>query len=107
VAEAEMPNLRDAISAALFEAKCASSAIRRKSRSPSCRRAVASDLGPFKVEFIPVAHSIPESTPLADPHFSRNRAAHGRLEDRSDADHRSAERTSGGCANSVTPACWR
>ena len=65
------------------------------------------DLGPFNVEFIPVAHSIPESHALAIHTAARHRVAHRRLENRSDADHRACRPTSGGCASSATPACWR
>jgi len=52
-------------SAALFEAKCASE--RNPPKIPVTVVALGGriDLGPFKVEFIPVAHSIPESHALA------------------------------------------
>ena len=49
-------------------------------------------IGPFVVEFIPVAHSIPESSALAIRTPCRAGRPYGRLEDRSDADHRLADR---------------
>jgi ribonuclease J len=52
-------------SAALFEAKCASERNPPKIPITVVRSGGRIDLGPFKVEFIPVAHSIPESHALA------------------------------------------
>ena len=40
------------------------------------------DVGPFDLELISVAHSIPEPNARRHPHAARPRAAHGRLEDR-------------------------
>ena len=50
------------------------------------------DIGPFNVEFISVAHSIPESNALAIRTVGRHGAAHRRLEDRSDPADRPADR---------------
>ena len=94
-------------SAALFEAKCASERNPPKIPVTVVPSGGRIDLGPFNVEFIPVAHSIPEFACAGDPHLGRHRAAHRRLEDRSDADHRACRPTSGGCASSAMPACWR
>ena len=94
-------------SAALFEAKCASE--RNPPKIPVT--VVASggriDLGPFSVEFIPVAHSIPGIPRARDPHCPPARCcipATGRSIRR----RWSARRpTSAACASLATPACWR
>ena len=79
-------------SAALFEAKCASERNPPKIPVTVVPSGGRIDLGPFSVEFIPVAHSIPESHALAI-HTSAGTVLHtGRLEDRSDADHWPAHR---------------
>jgi len=52
-------------SAALFEAKCASERNPPKIPVTVVKSGGRIDLGPFSVEFIPVAHSIPESHALA------------------------------------------
>jgi ribonuclease J len=52
-------------SAALFEAKCASERNAPKIKVTVVQSGARIDLGPFNVEFIPVAHSIPESHALA------------------------------------------
>src|SRR5436309_8057487 len=52
-------------SAALFEAKCASERNPPKIPVTVVPSGGRIDLGPFKIEFIPVAHSIPESHALA------------------------------------------
>ena len=52
-------------SAALFEAKCASERNPPKIPVTLVRSGGRIDIGPFNVEFIPVAHSIPESHALA------------------------------------------
>ena len=49
------------------------------------------EVGPFNVEIISVAHSIPEST-RCHPHAARHGAAHRRLEDRPYAGDRRADR---------------
>ena len=49
-------------------------------------------LGPFDVEFVSVAHSIPESNALIIRTGARRGAAHRRLEARSDTGHRPADR---------------
>ncbi len=49
-------------------------------------------IGPFVVEFIAVAHSIPESSALAIRTPAGLVRPHRRLEDRPDADHRPADR---------------
>jgi mRNA degradation ribonuclease J1/J2 len=51
--------------AALFEAKRLSEPGAPKFRSTSCRSAGGLTLGPFTIDFINVAHSIPESNALA------------------------------------------
>ena len=79
-------------SAALFEAKCAAERNPPKIPVTVVPSGGRIDLGPFNVEFISVAHSIPESNALAIHTSRRHRAAHRRLEDRSDADHRPADR---------------
>ena len=79
-------------SAALFEAKCASERNPPKIPVTVVPSGGRIDLGPFNVEFIPVAHSIPRIACAGDPHRRRHRAAYRRLEDRSDADHRRADR---------------
>src|SRR3569833_1298205 len=52
-------------SAALFEAKCAAERNPPKIPATVIRSGGRVDIGPFNVEFIPVAHSIPESHALA------------------------------------------
>ncbi len=52
-------------SAALFEAKCAAERDPPKIPVTVVQSGARIDLGPFSVEFIPVAHSIPESHALA------------------------------------------
>ena len=49
------------------------------------------DVGPFDLELIAVAHSIPESNAVALHTELGRRAAHGRLEDRRHADGRAAD----------------
>ena len=46
------------------------------------RRGTRLPLGPFEVEFIAMAHSIPESTALGDPHPVGTVRPYRRLEDR-------------------------
>ena len=79
-------------SAALFEAKCAAERNAPKIPVTVVPSGGRIDLGPFSVEFIPVAHSIPESHALAIHTSAGTVAAYRRLEDRSDADHRLADR---------------
>ena len=52
--------------------------------------AARSTLGPFDVEYVAVAHSIPGSLRAGDPHAGRHRRAYRRLEDRPDAGRRRA-----------------
>ena len=47
-------------------------------------------LGPFTIDFINVAHSIPEFERAGDPHLARNSFAYRRLEDRRDPGDRRA-----------------
>src|SRR5713226_3849097 len=65
-------------SAALFEAKCASERNPPKIPVTVVPSGGRIDLGPFKVEFIPVAHSIPESHALALIGDSTNAVREGR-----------------------------
>ena len=58
----------------------------------------ASTIGPFDVEFVAVAHSIPESSRAGDPHAGRPRRPHRRLEDRPDAAASARRPTRRGCA---------
>ena len=64
-------------------------------------------LGPFDIELVSVAHSIPESNAPDHPHAARHRAAYRRLEDRSDAGHRRRRPTRPSCARSATKAASR
>ena len=79
---------------------------------PKCRSTVVPlggrfTLGPFDIEFVSVAHSIPESNGAHHPHPARHGAAHRRLEDRPDAGDRAADRRGAGCARSATRAASR
>ena len=88
-----MPDLRDQIfSAALFEAKCAAERNPPKIPVTVVPSGGRIELGPFGVEFIPVAHSIPEIACDRHSHGGGDRAAYRRLEARSDAGDRSADR---------------
>jgi len=72
-------------SAALFEAKLASERNPPKIPVTVVPSGGRIDLGPFNVEFIPVAHS--GIACAGDPHLGRHGLAYRRLEDRSDPDH--------------------
>src|SRR6516162_7823860 len=60
-----MPDLRTKFSAALFEAKCEAERNPPKIPVTVVPSGGRVDVGPFNVEFIPVAHSIPEAHALA------------------------------------------
>ena len=70
----------------------------RASRARPTSRSMSSPLnsrftlGPFDIELVSMAHSIPESNGLIIRTRARRRAPHRRLEDRSDAGHRPADR---------------
>jgi ribonuclease J len=92
-------------SAALFEAKCASERNPPKIPVTVVPSAAASISG--RSHRVHSGRAFDSGIACAgDPHRRRHRAAHRRLEDRSDADHRppTDERR---CASSATPACWR
>lgn len=61
----ECPIYATAFSAALFEAKCQSERNPPKIPVTVVPSGARIDIGPFNVEFVPVAHSIPESHALA------------------------------------------
>ena len=62
------------------------------------------DVGPFDLELISVAHSIPESNAIAIRTAAGHRAAHGRLEARIAARARAGRWTRAGSCNSAMPA---
>ena len=92
-------------SAALFEAKCASERNPPKIPVTVVPSGGRIDLGPFNVEFIPVAHSIPESHALAI-HTSAGTVLHTGDWKIDPTPITACRPTSGGCASLAMPACW-
>ena len=80
---------------------------RPRSRSRSLSPGQRFTVGPFDVEYITVAHSIPESYALAHPHAARHGRPHRRLEARRHARRSGRRPTRRGFAAIGARACWR
>ena len=104
----KVPIYATPFTAALLKAKLAEYGGGAEAADPRGARSNSRfEVGPFGVELISVAHSIPESNALAirTPHGIG--AAHRRLEDRSDAGDRRRRPTRTGSPRSAPRACWR
>ena len=93
-----------------FAAACSRTSSRRPARRSiavqhRCTPGARFDARPFDIEFVAVAHSIPEADALAMRTPLGTRRAHRRLEDRRDAGHRLGRSTRSACARSAPKAC--
>ena len=103
----KVPVYATPFSAALIAAKCASEPGAPKIPVTVVKLGSRFNVGPFDIELVTMAHSIPESNALIIRTPGRRRAAYRRLEARPDSDPGRPPPTKRNCARWARRVAWR